>query len=97
MFKRTQTGLRELTFPLTRNVEDVPDAMSIWVRAVRFYVQATSAPGAAQRRKLALLQRRLQHSQRADDREIANDIWRYLKINVGSTKQRDQLWGEFAR
>ncbi len=95
MFKREQSGLREMTYPLNRDVEDVPDVNSIWVRAVRLYVQATSVPAAEQRRTLNMLQHRLQRSQSADDREIAKDIRRYFRLGLRAKLQRDQLAGEF--
>lgn len=66
-------------YSFARSAEDVPSADSLWVRAVRFYVEVAALPAA--QRKRALVDRRdsLRASADPESMLLAEDIDRQIK------------------
>jgi hypothetical protein len=92
MFKRSPQGLRELSFPFARETEDVAGPNATWVRAVRYYVAASQGGRTAQRRAFTRLKAKLAADGDSQDREIAEDIGRYLSITDRTKGHPLQMW-----
>jgi hypothetical protein len=93
MFKMTPSGLRQLSFPLARNVEDVADPKATWVRAVKLYVAAMATNPQVQKHNFSELRAKLGHGGGAADLEIANDIGAYLRLHLGTKRTASKPWG----
>ena len=89
MFRKTEQGFEQLAYPLARSAEDVKSKNSTWVRAVAYYAEATRGAPKDQRRKLFQLQMKLASSQDTQDKEIAEDLTRHLRIRPDV-----RFWGE---
>ena len=92
MFKQSSQGLTELSFPFARETEDVAGPDATWVRAVRYYVAASQGSGTAQRRAFAKLKVKLAADGDPQDREIAEDIGRYLSVTDRTKDHPFQMW-----
>jgi hypothetical protein len=92
MFKTSPKGLRELSFPFGRQTEDVASPDATWVRAVRYYVAASQGSRTAQRNALTKLKIKLSADGNREDREIAEDIGRYLSLGPRTRGRPSQMW-----
>ncbi|CAN5133509.1 hypothetical protein BH11PSE2_BH11PSE2_16850 [soil metagenome] len=92
MFKRTPDGVKQLNFPFARQSEDVAGPSDTWVRAVRFYVDASQGAIGGQRRRFEQLKTRLTRDGNSQDREIGEDIGRYLAIDVRRVGRPSEMW-----
>ncbi|WP_421933091.1 hypothetical protein [Phenylobacterium sp.] len=92
MFKRTPDGLKQLDFPFARQAEDVAAPSDTWVRAVRFYVNASRGAAGEQRQRFQLLKDSLARDGDGKDREISKDIGRYLATDPQNAGRSAEMW-----
>jgi len=83
MFKLSPDGLKQLSFPFARQVEDVASPNAIWVKAVRLYVEALQVPTQDRRRKFVELKSWLAMNGNSNDDEIGEDVDHYLAPHSG--------------
>jgi hypothetical protein len=80
MFKRSDAGYSQLSFPFARSVEDVASPTALWVRAADDYAKLLSGRNGPQRRSAfdAERKRLLAIPNDEEAQLIATDIERYL-------------------
>lgn len=103
--KHSETGQVEvIDASFARTLEDVPNADSLWVRAVRYYAGVARLPAAERKKAMTAEANRLRATGSRDDALLAADIARQIKrkrtqnYDLGSgTSTLVGSWPQFIR